>query len=377
MTPRRRSLRVRLALWVTLSTTLTLVVFAVTAFALVVLESRERPASDEGAELEDAREQVLFAMLFAAPLCLAISVGGAVWLSRRALAPIDALIRETRAIGVEDLRQRLATPERDDELRDLVGALNGLLARLDDGFQALGNYAASASHELRTPLAVITSELEVALRRPRTAQEWEVTATASLDELRRLSRLVEALLALSRQGAEPLALGPVDLGESIERALIACAQEAKESRVVLVAPASEPSVWVHGNAELLGIALEELVRNAVRYTPGAGTVFLRCEEREDSGVALHVDDTGPGVAPGERATTLLPFTRGSAARAADLRAPGRRGFGLGLSTARRSVERCGGALRVGTSPEGGARFSLIFAARARPATSTPFSRPRT
>jgi len=83
-------------------------------------------------------------------------------------------------------------PARQDELRELVVALNGLLARLEDGFGALAREAAEASHELRTPLAVIATDLEVALRRPRDADEWERVAGDALAEIRRLAGLVEA-----------------------------------------------------------------------------------------------------------------------------------------------------------------------------------------
>ena len=367
MSARPRSLRHRLALWVSLSTTITLLVFGVIAYALVVAESRERPddASLSG-EPEDAREEVLVAMLIAAPFCLAVSVGGAFWLSRRALAPLDAVIRETRAIGSEDLRRRLPALERDDELHQLTDALNGLLSRLDEGHQALSNYAASASHELRTPLAVITTELEVALRRPRAPAEWERIAKTSLDELARLTRLVEALLTLSRDSATPMELGPVEVAASIERALLACADEAQGAGIGLTRATPRVDLEARGNAELLGKALEELVRNAIRYTPREGAVRVRCEALDDGRVAVHVDDTGAGVAEAERASIFLPFIRGAQARGEGERGRDVRGSGLGLSIAKRIVERCGGELRVGSSPEGGARFSMILEARVRP-----------
>src|SRR5579863_68720 len=184
---RRLSLRSRLAFWMALSTTLTVIVFACAVYGFVRAETRE---ADSGVgEGEDAAEQVLAAMAIAGPLCLALSVAGGLVLSHRALAPIDVVVRHANAMSSEDLHKRLEVPPNNDELRDLVVALNALLKRLDDGFSALARYAAGASHELRTPLAVVTSELEVALRRPRSAPEWERTARASLDELRRLARL--------------------------------------------------------------------------------------------------------------------------------------------------------------------------------------------
>src|SRR6185295_18417716 len=106
----------------------------------------------------------------------ALSTAGALWLSRRALAPVDRVIAAAREITVENLDRRIDVPARDDELRTLVLTLNDLLDRIERGHRALAMFAADASHELRTPIAAICSELEVALRRPRSADDWAQSA---------------------------------------------------------------------------------------------------------------------------------------------------------------------------------------------------------
>ena len=290
-----------------LSTTVTVAVFACVVYVLVRAESSEI-AGQHG---EDAREQVLIAMLLGGPACLALSVAGARILSRRALAPIETVIQQASTMTANDLHQRLALPPQDDELRDLVAALNALLERLDRGFAALGSYAASASHELRAPVAGITSELEIALRRPRTDDAWERIARTSLAERQRLAALIEALLELARAGSTTSQTdAPFELGEQLDETIASLDASVQAAQDHLFPADQRDEVWLRGDAALLMNAVRELVRNAVRHSPAGSTVRVRVERPAPGRVAIHVDDDGPGVAPSERSAIFAPFARG-------------------------------------------------------------------
>lgn len=355
--PRRHSLRGRLTLWVVLSTTVTVLVFACAVYVLVRAEAVE----NAGQRGEDAREQVLMAMLLAGPACLALSVAGARILSRRALAPIETVIQKASTMTTEDLRERLAVPRQDDELRDLVAALNALLERLDRGFTALGSYAASASHELRTPVAVITSELEIALRRPRTAEAWEGIARTSLAEMHRLAGLIEALLELARAGSATSILhGRFELRTQLDQTLASLDASLQAAHAHLVLPDEGDEVWLRGDPGLLMNAVRELVRNATRHSPAGSTIRVRVERPLAGRVAIHVDDDGLGVAPSERSAIFEPFARGHQGHAGNDATGALPGVGLGLAIAKRSVEPWGGTISVGDSPEGGARFTILL-----------------
>jgi two-component system OmpR family sensor kinase len=360
---RRRSLRRRLALWMLFSTLFTLTAFAAIAYVQLVLEARDVHSDEQGepnGPVEDASEQMVGAMLLAAPLCLALCVGGALWLSRRALAPLTAVIADAKAMTVDDLKRRLPVPERNDELQDLTLALNGLLARLQDGFQSLGNYASAASHELRTPLAVIASELEVALRRPRSPEEWQRVAATSLDEVRRLTKLVEALLELARATApHGEAQETLELGELVEQALAAVVAPAHDIGIRLETPTASSPIWVYARSTLLLNAIRELLRNALRYSPTASVVRVSIESTDPQGVAVHVDDCGPGVPASERTAIFEAFVRGPQAPAADQKLLAAQScLGLGLAIVKRSMESCGGSVDIEAAPSGGARFTL-------------------
>jgi signal transduction histidine kinase len=348
--PKIRSLRGRVALWMFIATSMSLAIFAIAAYvAIRVEESIER--SDPEVAIEASRRQVLTPLAIAAPLGLALSTVGALWLSRRALAPVDRTIAAAREITVENLDRRIEVPARDDELRTLALALNDLLDRLERGHRALSMFAADASHELRTPIAAVASELEVALRRPRSPDEWAQSARIALGELRRLGRVVDSLLRFARADAPDAARGEVELAGLVDDITAMHASAAREAGVELVARC-ETDVHIPGDADMLGTAIGNLVANAIRYTPRGGAITTSIE-LSDGAAHVHVDDTGRGLAPEELDAIFRPFARGTQGRSADTS-----GIGLGLPIARKIAERHGGAIAARNRPTGGARFSI-------------------
>lgn len=331
--------------------------FAVCAFFVVVWQESDDDAGPPAAAARareeentpsDVLHEVLLAMAFAAPLGLGLAVGGAAWITSRALRPLDDVIGAARTMTVADLGRRLPVPPGDDELARLVATLNQLFARLEHGRADLERFADDASHELRTPLSVVASELEIALRRPRSAGEWETTARTSLEEVRRLARLVHAMLRLAR--AEPLhSVEPIELARLVDRAIASRAvlPEASQPPVVERRPAA--ASWVDGDAEALAVAVSNLLDNAVRHAAAGGRVVISLE-RKNGHILVHFDDSGPGVPPSRRDAIFAPYARGDGAH--------RDGAGLGLAIARRIAERHDGTLTASDAPGGGARFTL-------------------
>ena len=351
MASRVRSLRGRVALWMVAAASLSLAVFAIAAYVVVRIEERiER--SDPAIADEATRRQVLTPLAIAAPIGLALSIGGALWLSRRALAPLDRMIAGLRELTIERLDHRIDVPARDDELRMLAIALNEALDRVEQGHRALSMFAADASHELRTPLAAICSELEVALRRPRSPAEWQQSAQTSLDELRRLARVTDSLLRFAQVDAAHWSCSDdVELAALVDDVTEIHASAARGAGVEL-ATCGASDVHVRGDADMLSTAISNLVVNAIRYTPRGGSITATVE-LDDGAAHVHVDDTGPGLAPGELEAIFTPFARGAQAKTADAA-----GLGLGLPIARRIAERHGGAIAAHNLPAGGARFSI-------------------
>lgn len=345
----RRSIRRRFLVNAIASVALALGLFVVGSIAWVFIDDLDIMMDDGDSFRAEAAELVLVAMAFALPLALAGAIVTAIVSSRRSARPLEDAIRAARETTAHDLRRSLPVPSQDDELRDLVVAFNELFVRLDDGFGALARFAADASHELRTPLAVIATDLEVSLRHPRSAAEWETVARGGLDELRRLSALVEGLLTLARAGADaPASRAHVRVVECVDAVVAQLTAIAEQASVSLAGPAAESDDRVDGNAVMLETALRNLVENAIAAARPGGRVELGIAVRARE-VIVAVDDDGPGLGPDPEAL-FTPFRRGTRST----------GAGLGLAIARRIAQSHGGRLEAKASPLGGARFELVL-----------------
>ena len=161
-----------------------------------------------------ALRQLLVQMAFGVPLALLVAVASGLFLAGRALDPIDAITRTAAQIGAEDLGRRLGLRGR-DELARLAATFDGMLDRLERAFEQQRQFTADASHELRTPLAMLMSQIDIALERPRSNDQYQDTLRSMREDVAELSRLVSELLMLARAeaGQEPLASEQLDLAE--------------------------------------------------------------------------------------------------------------------------------------------------------------------
>jgi two-component system sensor histidine kinase KdpD len=201
----------------------------------------------------------------------------------------------------------------------------------------------------------MATELEVALRHQRPIEEWEATGRAGLEELRRLSAVVEGLLTLARVGADsPASRARVSVVECVDAVVAQLSSRAEAAGVSLAGPIDEDSAYVDGNPVMLETAIRNLIENAITAVPRGGRVRVSLELTPVE-VAIVVDDDGPGL--GANAEILFrPFQRGVTERL-DSAA---RGVGLGLAIVRRIVTLHDGRLEAGASPDGGARFTFAL-----------------
>jgi len=303
------------------------------------------------------RELALLRSVFltAGPFALALCGAFGYWLARRALAPVDHLRREADAVTAERLDRRVAVADPDDEIGRLAGTVNALLERLERAFAETRRFTADASHELRTPLTVLRTAVEVALSRPRAADEDRDLLGSLLEELGRMSRLTDQLLDLSRRdaGVDHFAATPVDLPALLAGVVDALRPlaEAKGVRLEMTADAVPP---VAGEAGRLRQVFINLLDNAIKFTPAGGLVVVRLTG-EAGRVIVAVADTGPGI-PAEHLPRVFDrFYRVDKSRS---RAEG--GTGLGLSIARSLVQAHGGTIAADNAPGGGAVFEVAL-----------------
>jgi two-component system, OmpR family, sensor kinase len=260
-----------------------------------------------------------------------------------------------RRISAEHLDERLDTTGSDDELDRLATTLNDMLGRLDSAFRQIRQFSADASHELQTPLTILRGELEVALRAPRSPEEYRRVLVSALEEGERIARLVEGLLLLSRADAGVLRMDrqPIDLAHLVTE-VCAQAQVLADARGVILGLDSVVPVTIQGDSAHLRRLLLNLVDNGIKYTPAGGRVTLSLQH-DARWAALRVSDTGIGIAPDEQERVFQRFYR-----APEALSRGEEGSGLGLCIARSIAEAHGGRIEVRSTVDGGSTFTVFL-----------------
>jgi two-component system OmpR family sensor kinase len=276
-------------------------------------------------------------------LALLPFLGVAVWfIVGRGLAPLESL---TRALGRRQPGALDSLPARGlpTELQPLVSALNELLARLGQSFDAQRRFAADAAHELRTPLTALTLQIQLA-ERAAAGPDRERAFARLREGVKRATHLVQQLLLMARldpEAADKPAV-PVDLA-AVAAAAVELVRPLAEEKSLRVESRLDPAARVVGNEAALGVLANNLLDNAVRYVPAGGRIEVSVRH-EGGEVVLEVADDGPGIAPAERSRVFDRFYR----------APGTpgSGSGLGLAIARQAANLHGGSVQLGEGLDG-------------------------
>jgi heavy metal sensor kinase len=305
-------------------------------------------------------------LLMFAPLLLLVAAGGGYWLSRKALSPVDALVRTARDVGGTNLHSRLQKLDTGDELQRLSDTLNEMLDRIESAFLRITQFTADASHELRTPVSLIRTEAELALRRSRGEAEYKDSLRHILLEAERTTVLLEELLTMARadSGHETLHMQPVDWSQTLCNIVNGWQQVAIIHNLQFSASVEAQDIFVMGDETLLRRLADILLDNAFKYTPSPGSVRLSLELKDESAV-LRVQDSGVGIAEPEQSRIFERFYRVDKARS---RAQG--GAGLGLAIAQWIVTQHRGSIVVESRSGQGATFRVDL-----PRTPAPVRNP--
>jgi heavy metal sensor kinase len=273
------------------------------------------------------------------PVALGLALIGGYTLGRRVLSPVDRIVEVANRITVTDLHQRVEILNAGDELGRLAQTINSLIDRLQKAIEEMRRFTADAAHELRTPLAVLRSGIEVALRVPRSPDEYRKALEAAADESQRLTRLAEQLLFLSRQEAGMMQIEreEVRLDALLKDVVDQFEGPAHEAGIALSIEPLEPCS-VHGDDVRLSQVFFNALDNAIRYTPRGGRVAVRARPA-GSRVRIEVEDTGSGISSEHLRHVFKRFYR------ADPPPQGERnGAGLGLAIAKSAVAAHGGEI---------------------------------
>jgi signal transduction histidine kinase len=273
----------------------------------------------------------------------------AVWAARASLRPLARTAATAARVTQSSLGERIDYDGPDDEVGLMVSAINEMLDRLENAFGEQRRFTADASHELRTPLAVVSGHVEMLRDLEMDAAERADELALISDEVARMGRLVDDLLALARlESAAPGSHQPLEIASLLQEA--AARGRGLGHRTLTVNAA--PDLWVSGDPDQLMQALLNLVGNAVAHTADGGTIALDAEAR-DGVVRITVGDDGPGIRREELARVFDRFYRAQGPRSGPSG-----GSGLGLAITKRLVELHGGTIRAQNRPAGGAAFTI-------------------
>jgi len=310
-------------------------------------------------DIEEMLARLRGMFLVAIPLLLVCAATGGQVLAKRGLAPVASMAAHAAEISATNLHERLPV-QGGDELVGLARVVNDLLDRLEHSFAQQRRFVADASHELRTPTAILRTEADVTLSREhRTEEEYRTSVTIMLDAARRLTRIVDDLFLLARADSghvvarrEPLYLE--ELVHDATRAVRSVADRRGvhvELRQLVEAP-------FHGDADLLGRLLLNLLDNAIKHSPARGTVDVAMAHRDDR-YEITVTDAGPGIPPDAHERVFERFFRVDTARSRSENSS-TSGAGLGLAIARRIAEMHAGRLDLVESRPGRTEFRLTL-----------------
>lgn len=301
--------------------------------------------------VSSALGRLRFWLLALAPVVLGLASVGSYFLADRMLRPLRTMTQTAKTISAGNLSQRLPVTTPTDEIGQLATTFNQMFERLHQAFEHQRRFVSNASHELRTPLTVLRGQLEVALRKARSPEEYRQTLQTALTQAERLSRLTEQLLLLARTESAGWISHrkPVRL----DRLALEVCQELRplaEHKQLLLETACSSPIVVQGDAELLRQAIFNLLDNAIKYTPAGGRVRLSLEQQEGR-AQLIVADTGVGIPPDDLPHIFERFYRVDKARSVG-------GVGLGLALVREIITQHQGEIQVASVLHHGTTFTV-------------------
>ncbi len=318
--------------------------------------------------VEDALNTLFIILIVTVPLALMVASLGGQFLAHKALKPVDNITQTARVITSQNLNQRITPPKVKDEISRLIETFNEMISRLDQSFRQIKQFSSDASHELKTPLTILKGEVEVTLRKERTPQEYQQTLKSNLEEINRMSQIVEDLLLLSRAdtGEIRLNIEDINLTEILNEVVTQMDRLAQSKGLYLSTSNHHQDIHIFGDALRIRELFINLIENGIKYTEEGGSIHITLQKEntppvrsqsdweggEKNGfVKVIISDTGIGIAKEDQERIFSRFFRVDKARSRE-----RGGSGLGLSICKWIVEAHQGEIVVESELGKGSSF---------------------
>lgn len=299
--------------------------------------------------LQEVRKILLFALVLAAALSFLAGLAFA----KRIIRPIKSITGEVNLITSNNLSQRIKIKNAKDELTTLAETFNQLLDRLEESFTTQRRFISNASHELSTPLTSISSQVEVAMQKNRTPEEYREVLQSVSEDVKELQQLTHSLLDIAKTGSQ----GSIDLTEvRLDEVLLKVVSDVQKQNVGFKAtlnfevfPENEKLLCIFGNANLLYIAFKNIIENGCKYADDHQSIINAVFDK--STIIINVANNGDVIAESDIQNIFQPFFRTQSAQS-------KPGFGLGLTLTKRILSLHKGSINVESHPEKGTVFII-------------------
>ncbi|MEW6088552.1 MAG: ATP-binding protein [bacterium] len=302
-------------------------------------------------KINAALSKLRLLMMFLLPFTVILTGVLGTFLAKIALNPVDKMVHTIHQITTENLKLRIDIPDTKDEIKRLADTFNQMLARLEYGFNTQRQFIEDFAHELKTPLAVLKGELEVTLKKIRSTEEYESVIQSNLEEVNRISRIVEDLLTIVRFeiNVGMLEIKRLDIAGLLQN----IADDIKVlalQKNISISCLSKKSIIISGDENQLKRLFLNILDNAIKYTPHNGNISVDITST-DNYVNVAISDTGTGIPENEISYIFDRFYRLKKFNQQP-------GFGLGLSIARSVIEAHKGKIDVKSVPNKGTTFVI-------------------
>jgi len=314
-------------------------------------------------DVEDALNNLLIILVITVPFALLVASLGGQFLASKALKPVDDITQTARAITSQNLNQRIDPLRVRDEISRLVETFNEMISRLDRSFRQIKQFSSDASHELKTPLTILKGEMEVALRKERPPSEYQEILKSNLEEVNRMSKIVEDLLLLSNADSGEIRLSKeeIDLSEILHEVVTQLSVLAHQKKIRIETSNHCQDIRMMGDPLRIRALFLNLVENGIKYTEEGGAISIALRKGTPSpgdslpdskGFAeIIFSDTGIGITKEDQERIFDRFYRVDKARSRE-----QGGSGLGLSICKWIVEAHQGRIRVESELGEGSAF---------------------
>jgi len=323
-------------------------------------------------EVEEVLNTLFIILMVTVPLALMVASLGGQFLAHKALKPVDHITQTARMITSQNLNQRIIPPRVQDEISRLIETFNEMISRLDQSFRQIKQFSSDASHELKTPLTILKGEVEVMLRKERTPHEYQQILKSNLEEINRMSQIVEDLLILSKTDTGEIRLNKEDISLTgiLNEVVAQMDRLAKTKRLHLSTSNHHQDIHIFGDALRIRELFINLIENGIKYTEEGGSIHIGLEKESELSVGNQSDwmkrgkgqfakiivaDTGIGIAKENLGKIFDRFFRVDKARSRE-----QGGSGLGLSICKWIVEAHQGEIKVESELGKGSSFTVIL-----------------